>query len=147
MTELTLERLFSVLPGLERLAAADRVGAAIERRLTEELHSCAFCPERARMCFVAGPSDLFGSARWLDTCAPHGLALHDLAYQIDNDAEMTARYERWRAGPPAYVLVSAAGTHRHGVDGPAWVEHDHLGGGAPHRHDSETGGQVPVPGE
>jgi hypothetical protein len=43
---------------------------------------------------------------------------------------------------PAYVLV-AGHAHRHGTPGPSWIEHSHLGGGSPHRHD-EAFGQVPI---
>jgi hypothetical protein len=46
---------------------------------------------------------------------------------------------------PAWEAVSPT-VHRHGVAGPAWWEHSHLGGGEPHAHDPETGFQVPVGG-
>lgn len=35
--------------------------------------------------------------------------------------------------------------HRHGLADLSWTEHDHLGGGAPHTHDPETGFQVELP--
>jgi hypothetical protein len=52
---------------------------------------------------------------------------------------------------PPYVPLTGH-THRHpqGADPhhprAGWLEHSHLGGGAPHQHDPDTGGQVPVPG-
>jgi hypothetical protein len=45
---------------------------------------------------------------------------------------------------PDLVYRSVGLTHRHALPGPAWQQHEHLGGGMPHEHDPETGGQVPV---
>jgi hypothetical protein len=50
-----------------------------------------------------------------------------------------------RACTPEAGTTPVAGlTHRHGTTEPGWAEHDHLGGGIPHEHDPETGGQVPL---
>jgi hypothetical protein len=44
---------------------------------------------------------------------------------------------------PAYVYLHGH-WHRHGIAGPAWREHSHFGAGIPHRHDPDTGFQVPL---
>jgi hypothetical protein len=55
--------------------------------------------------------------------------------------------ETIQAEPIARAYVNPAGglAHRHGAivkDRHGWQMHEHAGGGVPHTHDPETGGQV-----
>ena len=86
-------------------------------------------------------------------------------HQPECPLAMDPRMDRWLAefraddlgGPPLYChdpahdhgplppwLPRGGHAHRHGTAEPGWVEHSHLGGGAPHRHDPDTSAQVPV---
>jgi hypothetical protein len=100
---LMLEDLFPLIHRgtLPCLAARDLAdtAAAIERRRLDEVHGCALCGERACSAFAFGPSDLIGSARWLDLCPPHSHALRLMAGRLScdlvTDDEIIRRYEAW----------------------------------------------------
>jgi hypothetical protein len=102
----TLEDLFAVragdLPRLTERELAD-VCAAIDRRLLDEIHACAFCGGRARVALMANASDLFGPAAWLDLCAAHDQAVRELltADPFLDDPGIICRYEAWAASRSA----------------------------------------------
>jgi hypothetical protein len=76
MGPMTDEQLLDVLLlAIPRMEPIPYDVARRQRRLDEAMaarddedHACVICAKRARFVIVAGPSDLFGVARWMDLC-------------------------------------------------------------------------------
>jgi hypothetical protein len=96
-----LLRMFEVASSLPlvppALLASDQARCqAMEYRRRDEIHDCAVCGQRAHAAIIAGPSDLFGSARWLDACwRCYGDIKHDLGTLPDD--EIARYWQQWAA--------------------------------------------------
>jgi hypothetical protein len=94
-----LLRLFEIAGGLPlvppALLASDQARCrAMEHRRHDEVHDCAVCGQRAHAAIIAGPSDLFGRARWLDACwRCYGDIKRDLSTLTD--AEIAWHWRQW----------------------------------------------------
>lgn len=94
-----LLRMFEVASSLPlvpvALLASDQARCqATEYRCRDEIHDCAVCGQRANAAIIAGPSDLFGSARWLDACwRCYGDIKNDLGALPDD--EIAEYWQEW----------------------------------------------------
>lgn len=59
-------------------------GAAIEHRRLHETHQCGHCGKPATVAFIAGTE---AGMRWLDLCAPHGVAVQNVVRDWDAEDE------------------------------------------------------------
>jgi hypothetical protein len=97
--------LDALLGVLHRLPEIPEETASHKRRLDRaqrwrherEEHSCALCGGRARFVLVAGPSPLFGEARWLDVCGSCNAAIGRLYENWPGDLAALQRYRYLQA--------------------------------------------------
>lgn len=86
-----LLRMFEIAGSLPLVAPALLISdqsrcRAMEYRRHDEIRDCALCGQRAQAAMIAGPSDLFGAARWLDACWPcYGDIKRDLSILTDDE--------------------------------------------------------------
>jgi hypothetical protein len=97
-----LDALLSVLHRLPEIpdeiaGHQRRLDRAQRTRYEDEEHDCALCGGRARFVLVAGPSPLFGDARWLDLCGSCNAAMGRLYDNWPGDESALRRYRYLQA--------------------------------------------------
>lgn len=81
----------------ETASSRRRLDQAQRHRFEEERHDCVLCGGPFRFTIVAGPSPLFGAARWLDLCGSCNVAMGRLLDSWPGDVAALQRYRYLQA--------------------------------------------------